>query len=65
MLNFKECPVSGQQVAQGEKAEYWIEDGAWVHLYRVEVTTNGPKVTKPIPYFTVEEARAEAEDFER
>jgi hypothetical protein len=64
MLNFKECPISGQLVAQGEKAQYWIEDGAWVHLYRVEVTTNGPIRTMPIPYFTVEGARAGAKAFE-
>ena len=64
MLNFQKCPISGQWVAQGEKAQYWIDDSVLTNMRTVVVTSHGPVITKWVPHHDVDSAKAEAEIME-
>ena len=64
MLNFKKCPISGQLVAQGEKAQYWIDDSVLTNMRTVVITAHGPVITKWVPQHDVDIAKAEAETME-
>ena len=63
-LNFKKCPISGQLVAQGDKAQYWIDTEVLTNMRTVVITRDGPVITKWEPYHEVYCAKAEAEVME-
>lgn len=64
-MNFKECKISGQLVAQGDKGQYWIEDLGWAYLKSIEIGINGPIVEDLDTYNSVEEAKQAAEAYDK
>lgn len=59
-MDFRECEISGQLVADGNKGQYWINEGAWTHLERVTPTPAGPEIQKLGTFNDVELATDEA-----
>lgn len=55
-MEFKECEISGQLVADGEKGQYWIDDSKGVELIRVIATAAGPDSVTLARVSTVEDA---------
>ena len=45
-MQFEECEISGNLVAEGITGQFWILEGAWNYLERVTPTAAGPKVEK-------------------
>lgn len=67
MLEFTTEPLSGQLVAHSEKCaftSYWINEGAWTHLQTSTLTYKGPIITKPEPFYSVEDAIEAAQKIE-
>lgn len=64
-MNFKECKISGQLVAQGDKGQYWIEELAWFYLTQVYVDNSGPFISELGGYRSLEEAKQAAEDYDK
>ena len=56
MMEFKECEISGQLVADGEKGQYWIDDSKGIELIRVIATAAGPYSVTLARVSTVEDA---------
>ena len=55
-MEFKECEISGQLVADGEKGQYWIDDSKGVELIRVTSTYAGPDSVTLARVSTVDDA---------
>ena len=65
MLEFIEEELSGQLAAHSNTVPfktYWIEDGAWAHLYTVTGDRAGANTSKAQAYHSVEDAIAAANE---
>lgn len=60
MLDWVECEISGHLKAEGKKGQYWILDGVWKSLYRVNPTPAGPKEEHICECNDIEAAKSEA-----
>ena len=64
-MDWEEDELSGHLRAIGNNGEYWVLDLDTVYLERVNPTPAAPDIEKLGTYETVEEATAEAEEWDR
>jgi hypothetical protein len=65
MLEFEKEELSLQWVAHSETTpfkSYWIDEGAWTHMYNVQGSRAGAEVSKAQAYYTLEEAMQAARE---
>jgi len=60
-MDWELCELSGHLRGIGA-GDYWIIEGAWVYLQKVEPTAAGPKVIELGSFYSVEPAKAAAEE---